>query len=1481
MPSTPSNLRMPPAHRKKQPSVAEIFHTPDPTPQIFTENPPLGLGTRAEDDFVSTRAAVMAGSDNILQDLAIAQQNLASLDPSNAAGYIGGLNAKAFNTMTFNAVDKYSTEGNIDAGVAHVEEIREEAKEPDEIRKLAYAAPKYLDQYAEYSVPREVARRNYFALVMLKYMEKNNLATDTWQQKTKAALGVAIPGRQMMQFGLSKFDLEQSVINMHALPDAEFFKQLPDVMDSVKELSGGNPFYFTERMQTYLDPDDIGWLKGWLALDVVDAAAIAKGIVKLTKLTNLVRAQNTPIKLLRDTGNVEKAAEISVAASTDSNAAQAARTSRADAMQNSSPFGGEGLDPDITNGLAAETQAIVANRVNEVKNIFKPMHDQSYLLRQAMLKPEEVAAAQEKYLSKFAGKATITEHGLDGFTAQVEIQRPGIFPNPATIEKQLLELRDTKTALKQMLKDAKANPSQRGAQAKLFKESIDTTRDEINRYEMILERINRDPKNARVPEVQTVEVKYRNNDFGELEAIEYEKAIRFVNSPSTYIDQMLPGAVEHATEVDYQTARVVNQLMKARSATVSGLDKKSRKLVDAVMMQGDKDQVVWSNDDLINGVRTPEGFIKLETAEQLGAYRASREVFDQLWELKNKEIVRDLELGNFKTVTLQDGTFNFVNPNKIIKNEEIARIKRIYNANTGLIEDVERINPQDVLNQRIFELKYPLENAEGEIVNYIVMRESSLKEIPRFPLAKRNGYVPKIDKNIFWVAEMIGDKLVNGVMKPGYRTVVRYFDNPVDAKLWSQTQTAKGQVVSVRSGREWLDSAPGHLEEFEAQIFGGLYGGKRAQAPVPFGLEGTEAERVGGFEAMEAYMNHIALRMPAVDFRSGLIQRFLNSAHDPLTGESYLANPGDWRSELINIQDKKQRDGLTAMRDWIQDQVRIPTTEERVWGNMAQSIANGVSRVPGAGRTLSKWAMQAGARDAFAQMRGLSFHATLGWLNASQFFVQAMGASLAASMNPLKAPISLGKSLALRAAMFSDNPEVWARIAKASALDTDRFAAMMKAYRKSGLWESTLSTGDYASVQGMPWGPEGLRFLADKSLVFFKEGERWARNYAWVQAFDEVIPVGVQTLTDAQISAVTNLHFKYTLNLNRANRAFWQKGALSIPTQFFQISTKFIENMMPNILLKNPNGWTGKEKAFVTLGQVALFGAAGVPFGSTLTSSLLNWAQSKDDFGLAVTDPAMLTALQGGLSELSLYNWTGERMSVANRLSIPAGIQQMVEILSDDNRTVGDVMLGVTGSVGARVYDAIKMNTLILASVAHSGKYDKEAVWEVLDETAAIVSSWRNYRKARIWAQMGYASDRGGNRIFPVNATDDRALLWAQGIGIAPKQLEEYYRIKGFNKATEDDYKDAVTGVIAFMNRYYNDKDMLTNPEKQMRVAAGIDVMMWGFTNAERLEIMRRVDKKRAADGYRLPEEMEKALDNMYNKEGAADLQLNATMVDK
>lgn len=1463
---------------------------------LFHEPEKIGTGLNSVDDFFTARMALLQEGSDLLSNMDKAKAAVSQLNEEQLLSYASGLSTKAYNTTKDVVLDYFSTKAakELDVvrrssieqqGAAQVTHLDEAAK-ADTITALAYAVPRLLDQFDRTSVAYDVAKRQYFTMLIQAQLEKSGMALNSVGDVALDVLGAMIPGRTVKQFtlnGMGPAEWYQHVQQFQSLTAEEQFKLLPQILATVAESSGGNTTMFMDRIMPYFTPEDAKGVLAFLAMDTLDLGLTLKGIPATLRLLKLARATRTPIKLLRDSGRASEAGKMVEAAAGDAKVAETLNTTQEDAAASMSPFQGEGFHPDITNQLAAESQKAVADRLALVDALTKPLHDENFFIRRSFYTPEQIAKMNAKWLKKFAGKATIKEQLDDGFVAEVAVDVPA--ENTPTLQSLTNTLRDLEAKQVELVQELQTVRATVGAQYNVWRSAEEVSSEAAHNLELIKDVETRIKNFVEVPATtaQTSEVRrvyYSYNEFGSMDATEFTNASSKINSPSMYVDQMVRGATDAATVRDFAGGKVRHQWLTAKRTALAGLDKKRRRALDSVLLQGDRDGVgFYTPDQLVTqGIRTPDGLIKFTTEEEVGAYYAMRRLFDELHSFKNTDLRRALGGEGYGAIKLQYGdevVTQFLKPAA-----DPGDIRRVFDARTNTIIDyIPQVGDDAPI---LYKTKYPIDHPSGEMLEYVLAKRSSLLDLPENVLRKRPGYVTKINPKIFWVADTVKTRLVNGIKQP-HRQTVRFFDNLHDANTWAAARRAAGTKIEVTAGRDWLEMAPGRREEYEAQIFGGVYSGKRAEGEILFGLEGTEAERLGAFEAMEAYMNHVSSRMVAADFRMSLIRKFLDSSYDSF-GQSYLTEAGNWRSPLKPTVPPKTREGLEAFRTWVTDQLRIPTTEERVWGTMMQRLAEVGAAVPAgtAGRRLlSKWPMQIGARDVFAQLRGLTFHATLGWFNPVQLVVQSFGAALAAAIDPVGWAKSVPKYMAMRAAMYASSDEAIAIIGRSAGLDTKYFTDMVRAYQKTGLHEATMTTADYLDLQGVAGGLQSLRWLADKGLVFFREGERYVRTTAFIQAYDKVRAAHkVTRLSSAQLEEAVNLSLTYTMNMNRANRAAWQKGVLSVPTQFMQIATKFIENVGSSLAGKPNARWTKAQTSRVILSQLALFGAAGFPAGGTLTKNLLSWMQSDDEFGLAIKDPKLLTAIEGGAIDWLLYDWSGEPLDLSTRVSLFANIQMIIDMAAQENRPLAQTMLGVSSTFLDRsAQAAVHIGRTIIPIMDDPSEFDPKLLAEAASEVAGIASSWSNFRKAQWWEAMRGVPDGRGGYIFGVDPEKNEPALWAQRLGLGNKTIRDYYNLRRSRLEHEKDIKQAVQMIIEIGDRHSANVSILTNSVSQEYMQAVIAAAVAGYTKDERRKIMEGVFAARSKEGFRLSEELEKALDIMIMKEDTTDYQLTPSLV--
>jgi hypothetical protein len=1356
---------------------------------------------------------------------------------------------------------------------------------------------------------KEIARQDAMWALARMRMEQLGINPDPTIWNT---LGTLVPGRNLEDLGFG-IKYSETVKKFRTLAQDEQFRQWINIIDELaKETS--NPSFMLERLAPYINESDINEVKFAIANDAFDVTLS----LPIIKILRLLKFGQTPAKLLRDAGKEISAAEIVANAMKSEKAAKAASTTIDDAVASSSPFASEGIDPRLTEGVSAEVQRIIAEDLAKQEKLLRPLHDDTIMQRRVW-DEEEVQAALKRQLNTFAGKARHIREEADGHLWEVDVVKtesvlsslPKIRAQIERLQQQLVGLTDIelKDALaqgldKEAIKDIKTRIIRMKREIANLRaiEQLDFERNDI------LVRLNQAKKSVQDPlddgvkeltkklvenkaerarlvdrlqtktiETKTTEqfyVKFTEDDFGNLTATQLDlNTSRFINSPSTIISQMKKGLVSTARNIGFTQEQMRTLFQDSYAGALKKLNYFQRKKLDRILLQGDHDEVVYSAADLINGIRTPDGILKMDTAEELSAYFQIRRISDDLFVLKNRELVRRLELGGYKAFSA-DGKMAFANPSKPLQNAPEG-VTRAWDMMLGDIGDVRPL----LADEAVFRLRKPIIK-NGEEINYVIAKQNDFKEIPARVLDYRRGYIPKIRENIFYVAEARVASKVDGANKDSWQ-VIRFFDNPKDVETWQKANQNSKEVIRVQSTNQWFSENPTTLDNWEEMMFGGTYEGSRTDGKIPFNLTGTEAERMGALEALEAYMNHLSTRVPSTDFRRALVKRFENSAKDPITGQSYLNKSGDWRDPLNIDKTNPNYAGLKAMQDWVKAQLAVPTTEERLWNNFALGVARLFAKSPIKGDRLSAIPVKLTEKDIVGAMKTTAFHVTLGFLNPAQLYVQAMGAATAFALDPIGAPINIAKYLALRAALLVEgkaSPKAIIEAAKAAGENPKELALMVEAYRRTGIHQSIRSSGDYGLNTGMYASPASIRYLADKGLVFFREGERFVRGYAWIQAWRKLYKPGIE-ITDEFIDKVTNESIRYTLDLNRANKAYWQSGVLSVPTQFMQITTKFVENLFYKGS-KLEAGWTREEKFRIAAANMLLFGAAGVPGGNWIISNAIAYLKDDSDFGLGITDPQILTALSGGLVEATLYGVTGEAPAISERVSIPYGIEQFVDRLTEEDSTFWEIAAGVFGEVPKRSYQALAKLINIYSAVGREpSSFDMRVVAETITEIGEITSSWRNIRKAVLWERANALLTTKGEKIDQLEGARKWTIVISQALGVSPKEISQYYDLVKYNKESEQTIRESVDAWFKIAARYAG-SPILNTPTGQKRVENQIEVILSDLTQAQRKEVSRRIARKLADKDYKITKELLKFMENALAREGdLGNLETNSLLL--
>lgn len=862
-------------------------------------------------------------------------------------------------------------------------------------------------------------------------------------------------------------------------------------------------------------------------------------------------------------------------------------------------------------------------------------------------------------------------------------------------------------------------------------------------------------------------------------------------SPEVVIEPQLPGTVTAATLAQQTEGRVNRTLTKAMEESRKGLSRKSRDKVNDIIMYGTKNQQEYSIKQLmevgVNGHFLDE--------KEVAAYYGARQVLDETHRLQDAALNLEKRVNNEQSILIR--TQGKLRPAWGKPTTLPDNVTAVYSGTSRQKQAVDSTVRKQITDGDLVVVKFKEAEVDGEWFEYGLFKPKDVKAIkPTDNILNRSkGYAPLIRKDAFYWVKLIQPITKNG-MADKREVAVRYFDNMQDATSWAAEEQRRTGLEHVpHPDRDFTSEL---LEEHVTQQFGGLYGSPRSSREILSGVEGDPSTYIDAAEAIQRNIRHVSNATSMNALRLDLQARWLKGA------KSYLRDPDNFDSEFdFNKISKGGSEHLGAehFRTYIKDLLRVPTDGEVTYLRSVERVAQsmeGIRKVPLADG-VRKGLLNLSQTDPWGVIRAAAFHPLLGWFNPAQFFVQAQSAAVALSLNPEKWPVLFPKYMAVRAALpHRTNEKAVRRIAKTFLQDPDEFAQLVHDFDKTGFWQSLRSNADF-DASGMGFGVDkgALGRAADAGLLPYREGELLGRLYSWLWARDDMLIKGDKGLkgglkrgkkfTMKEIDSISEDATKHMLNLNRSNRAHWQKGAWSIPTQFQQINAKVLENFAPEFLGMGGKKFTGTEKAKVWAGQLALFGAAGVPLGNHIMGGLLSFTEEE-----GTLNESQLAALTDGAVGLLQETIFGTIIQGSDRLAFAQGMNKAIAMYADGEVPEFDSIFGPFGAIKGRVEDIVGnyWNSYIGPENLELTPQDIALMpFDVLK----IVSTFNNLHKSHIMMTQNKVITKNGDTLMYIDGTgDDIWMSLGVSLGLQPKEISNKYTLMKYNKNIKQHKKEAL-----------------------------------------------------------------------------------------
>lgn len=918
-------------------------------------------------------------------------------------------------------------------------------------------------------------------------------------------------------------------------------------------------------------------------------------------------------------------------------------------------------------------------------------------------------------------------------------------------------------------------------------------------------------------------------------------------SPATLLRSIDDNIVDDVTFGGLQAATLRKGLADVWVTLDKGLNSKSRQAVDELLIAGDEfldtagaQGTVFKAGDLLAGnVQTISGKRKY-TMEEVKAYSAKRAFLDEAWKMQNHIIKRKLSFQGFKET-------RWTNPLTGIEEVQIAKpFKDGRGFTTDITEDIiaPGLNGGSIsiskrgtvdVSKAVADGYVPVKflnpiKVNGKSITHGLVRNnegSTVRDLPREVLNKSTGYVPRISKPGYYYVKDTENGLTTVARAKTKEEAQAYADQIMSEQAVKNVPS--DQRVNLQVLRDRDMNALEAISE-DSNAYGGLYTGARSKTPIfEIGSLANEVSRLSTGQSVQRMVDSISTQMPMNEYRLAVVDKWKNTVKDTLKKQGIkpedpifrrIDDPAEWKELSLDvINDNGLRESLKAHRTYMIDSLRLPTNQENSWSNFVMNLAD---KLPNS--KVRDMTVNIASKDPLQAMKGATFDAYLGWFNPRQLWVQMQNASLAASMYPTKALGAVRDSFLQRTMLYTPTVDraLLARSAKGMDIsDTEDVALSLEQFKASGLRDGVMRTGDYgANLGGFSQGTiEGYRKIASKGRIFFEEGESMARLISWNIArknWKDANPNKV--MDDKAIRTITDDTLRMNMNMQRENAAWWQKNALtSIPTQFLQVQAKLVENTVGGIM--GSGRWTRKEATMALLGQVALYGTAGVPIAEDTASFL------KDTFGegqltFAQENPTANKMVDQGFTGV-MFNALGFENNFSEPGSIIAGLDD--NIVADLLLGMGDIARGESSDisfsapsvgVGQRGADAIgglysSMKDIVIAPTMET---IGDSALKSIDSIASITSTWSNARKIIFLESLGGFTNKRGDISISLENLEDTSFqsLMAKAMGI-PLDIETaYYDQKLMNY----DRKKAEQETSKALKQVYNEFRIDNNFEK-------------------------------------------------------------------
>lgn len=805
------------------------------------------------------------------------------------------------------------------------------------------------------------------------------------------------------------------------------------------------------------------------------------------------------------------------------------------------------------------------------------------------------------------------------------------------------------------------------------------------------------------------------------------------------------------------------------------------------------------------------------TDKEYDAFVGIRRIFDHMHNLNNETIRSEMAIKGLSNVSILDNSYyvkKFDLPEDATKAYNLDVENNQVMLSDGSVFDRvsdEVIAEQYALGNKLVRVdgndQYGwFKNGDDNHSRYAFVKSEDIGGIPDQVLPYTPNYIPRTrEESNYFIKKKVAIK-VNGNKKFREKTVAwahtEQQANAYLSKLAKADPTFDKEDWVVSFDREVASSSSS--DNNTIRMNGGLYRGSRSSTAIEFAGDVTEGKVVDALDTLQNAISYTADRASMSRMRLVMRHRWYQDAaavDQDIMKLSWNEARGAVAESSASPQVKAK---LLSSHDQISNVSSIPTKSEQALRGALKAIAKNADKY-GKDNIARYFYRKAKGSNPIDLLKGTSFHMTLGVFNPAQYLVQMMGAAAAMGANPVSFTKASPRILAASLTDMIDDKlgfEKTLRYLNKKGVIPDSVKDDVEFWRTSGMYESVLrGNADFDnSGKFMPIDAGVMRrafsSLADKSTMFYEAGELANMRISFFTALEheKAIAGKAWKYNTNQLQQVVARAEQYRLGMSAANKAQYQKGLMSLPTQFKSIYTKLIETLAGD-------DFTKAEKARIVGSQVALFGAAGIPFFNY-------WADNITDM-LApegATAEELRAIREGAVGWLISEYWDIDAV-VAGRVAIAGDIVGEIQNLMSSEESFVKTFMGASFTTTSRSIDAIK--NMFMAGKMLWEDEDIESIDKVgmaatvaAQELLNIPTSTRRMMEAYVLHSFGEVRTSGGRTLYSIEKDDVQMRdVVARALGFSSNEMQEIYETNQALYKRKDKIRDVADFYVNTLNR--------------------------------------------------------------------------------